>query len=318
MLILSSDTIKKIKQKYSIDSDDINVIRKELREKRVSMHPNYNFASDDEEEQYLELAGDIEKIVDEIVNSKALVCVENLPKSLDVIRENETRKELVKVNQQKRLDTQIDTCIASYRSKVFIPRVTLTTITAVLSFIWAFPSLLLDHPFFKPLFYTLNFSVNSYELNMNYYFFSVIWIYILFFTIYIWIITAVNENRKKDLFSKMQFESNQNELLNDFFEHGDFIDEKTFLKVNLINFLMNNSERVVLGEASSNKARQYYSKLTLIRFFSYFSVKKPIMDYEIADSVSEIILTKAINKGLIKVFGSSGLEDIYTTETHEP
>ena len=317
MLELLTDTIKKIRQKYSIDSDDINVIRKELREKRVSMHPKYNFASDDDEEQYLELVGDLEKIDDEIVNSKALVCVDNFQKSLDFIRENDSRKELVKIEQQKRLDKQIDTCIASYRSKVFIPKVTLTTITAVLTFVWAFPSLLLDHPFFKPLFYTYNFSVGSNELNMNFYLFSVIWIYILFYTIYIWIITAVNENRKKDLFSKMQFESNQNELLNDFFEHGDFIDEKTFLKVNFIDFLMNNSESVVLGEGPSNKSRQYYSKLNLIRFFSFFSVKKPLMDYEIADSVSEIILTKAINKGLIKVNGSAGLEDIYTTDTHE-
>jgi hypothetical protein len=309
---MSSDTVMEIRRTFSIESDDPKEIRKELIKKMALVYPKTGpFLSDDDEKQYYLIYKAIEKIDEEIDTSKALICVDDIRKSLDLIRENGSRKDLVRIEQQKNLEKQIEVSIKNYQSRTFYPKITLATVTGIMSFIWFFPSLLENHPLFKSLLVTqISFSV-------YYAFFSLFWIMCLIFTAQIWMLTALTENRKNDLYSKLQFEVNQNELFNDFLENGEFLDEKTFLKINFIDFLMNNTERVILGIESSNKISSHNSKSPSFNLFSsIFLFSSPLMESEIADSISDMILTKAVNKKLIRIVGSAGLEDIYSTDTN--
>jgi hypothetical protein len=318
-----SETVINIKKTFSIESDDLKEIRKELIKKMASVYPTTEtgeFVSEYEKTQYFQIYKAIEKIDAEIDSAKALICVDDLRKSLNIIQENDSRKEIVKIEQQRKLDKQIETSIANYKAKLFFPKITLTTITTILFFILSFPSVVMDHPILKQIFYTYNFPRNEFELNFNFFIFSVIWFYILIFTLYLWIITAVNGSKKKNLYSKLQFETNQNELFNNFLESGEFLDSNTFLKINFIDFLLNESENEILGKKTAKKLGDNRSKKSISTnsYISVFSLNPPLMDYEIADAIADIILTKALNKKLIKIQGASGLEDIYMVCSDTP
>jgi hypothetical protein len=307
VLNLPSETVNQIKKAFSIESDDPKEIRKELIKKMAAVYPKTGpFNSGADEKQYYLISVAIEKIDAEIDVSKALICIDDLKKSLSIPSENDSKKEIIRIEQQKTFDKRIETSIINYKSRIFFPRVTLTTLTGILSFIWFFPSLVAGNPFFSFL---------SIDRNMDsggYIAFSFLWMIILLITLQVWMITAVNEFKKKDFYSKLQFESNQNELFYRFFDEGELLEEGSFFKRHFTDFLMENSERIILRNDSPRIPRNFSSKSALyIVFLSLFSWRPLLMEYEIADSIADIILTKALNKGLLKIEDSEGLEDIY-------
>lgn len=259
-------------------------IRKDLIRKMKDIHPDTNggeFKNDEEKLLFNKLSEGVEEI-DDLSNNQLSVI-----KTSDIVtlaNNLSITNKIVSLNDN--LDKHIERFYSNYKSRYTFPKFSLTAVTSVLSIIWLFPSQLSEHPVLGDL------------INVNSSLFNSIWFASLLFTALFWIIINQKEQKQKALLSRFNTESYQNNLFNEFIWE---------IQQDNVHYKGNNS---------------FISKDLFVKFlFSNFSRHRPIyflgsneIDNEVAQSVADIVFSRAEEKGLIKKVDTKSLIDQYEIE----
>ncbi|WHT39484.1 hypothetical protein QNH98_01915 [Myroides sp. mNGS23_01] len=182
---MTYNSINEIKKDFQIDSDSLEIIRDRVNTIRTEIHPdrtNGEFPNENIKERYYKANNAIEYI-DSIKNNQSLIMVEKVTDLVKVITE------LIPTDRQnsleQNLNSKISFAISTYRSKMFVPKISLTAITAVLTFLFLFPGQIKDNP-------TLSKFIDPTSS-----FFAIIWFFLLFYSVIFWIMIFINEEKSK-------------------------------------------------------------------------------------------------------------------------
>ncbi len=239
----------KIVKKYNITSLDPKDIRSEFNRIRGEIHPdkqslNGKFATTEDEKNFLEISAtiafidekkpeEITAIVErttsieliEITQNKTLEAIKDLQKSIIISAE--------RTNYRNALSQSINQSINNTTYSNFVPKVTLSLVSVILSFIWFFPS-------------TINNSPLSRFIDTISPLFTVLWLEILLITGIFWYFALISDNFERKLISKLIDETFQNEFFMHFVRERNAIREENkdgfelaglFMAENLINYL---------------------------------------------------------------------------------
>jgi len=165
----------------------------------------------------------------------------------------------------------LSSCEDKFRSikKSFLPhKITLSSIMAVISFVWLFPSLLKEHPIVGQIFFndSLYFS--------NYLMFTGIWVFIMYGLSALFFVVYQKEKRIKHIL--YQFED-LNFQYNIFLKFLNKNRNESFTQVDL-------EEYIFKALSENNKRRKSFLKLYA---------------QEIFPEISKILLLRAVDKGII-------------------
>ncbi len=192
-------TIESIKSEFSINDDDIEVIRSKLRSKQISIHPDKNggvFTNDEDEKYFHKLSKAIE-FIDSSEKKNALVSVSAVTDLTKAVTELVKSQSSTKNNA---LSEQVSSSIESYKSRLKLPKIALSIISIAVTAIWLFPNTVKEHP------------VLSKWIDFSDQWTNVVWIYILFTAVAFWLLTWRNEERQKHFQESLKTELVQNRL----------------------------------------------------------------------------------------------------------
>jgi hypothetical protein len=272
-------SIQQIKFDFDINADDINLIRDALKEIKNQAHPNStqgDFKNEAQKDKYHRVNSAID-FVNRFKNNDQLVVVEKMTDLMKVVL-----SEMIPSNKQtsleQNLENRITIAIDNYRSKSFFPKVSLTAVTGILTFIFLFPSQIKDNP-------TLTHFINPQSSI-----FLVLWFSLLLYTLLFWWMTYTNDENSKQRLSLLKVDSTQNELFLVFIRQTE---NKIFSKDELTQYIFNIS----------------YGRND--RPLSSFFLGSEIINLEIAQNTAEVILNRAEKKNVIKKLPDNGLSDSY-------
>jgi len=270
------NSIGEIQKDFELEFHDVGNLRDSLNSLRIELHPDKNngdFKNESDKEKFLKLNAAIQYI-DSIKNDNQIIAVERMTELIKAITElipNSTQTTL-----QNNLDLRIGNAIGQYRSKLYVPKISLTAITGVMTFLFAVPAQLKDN------------AVLSRFLNPQNPTFVLMWLIMLFYTGAFWLITFMNEEKAKRQLSLLKVDATQNELFDKFVMQLSSLD---FSKDELTEYIFNQHTR-------ANKSILLFSS--------------DIITMEVAQSISELIINRAEKKGLIGTNVSKSLSDRYT------
>lgn len=284
--------ISHIKKDFQIDSDNLEVIRKRLNEIRIKSHPdntNGQFATDEIKDEYHNANNAIEYL-DQISNNNSLIIVEKMTDLMKVVTE------LIPVNKQnsleQNLDSKISFAITNFRSRMFLPKISLSAITAVVTFLFLFPGQIKDNP------------ALSYIINPTSSIFVVIWFLLLLYSGLFWIMTFSNEEKAKKKLTLLKVDSFQNRLFDDFLRKSTY---NQFSKDNLTHFIYEQSHRNRFGD----RIRPEGLTLITTRLFG-----SDMITMEIAQSIAEIIIARGEKNKVLEKLSNNTLSDMYTLKNY--
>ena len=172
--------------------------------------------------------------------------------------------------------------------KAFLPRkIALGSIIAVLSFIWAFPSVLQDNPLIGQYF------VRGSEQDYYFAFFTMIWLFIVVALSGFLLITFKNENRTKNILHQFEDVNFQYDVFSSFLEKLKQYDVKTFTQKELEEFIYDN----FFPKAKKN---QDLKEKKLKGKYLYPLTSFQVYVKEILPKTSEMLILRAVEKGIIK------------------
>lgn len=194
--------------------------------------------------------------------------------------------ELIPRNNQPSLEnkliTNIDSAVSNYKSRLHLPKISLMAVTALATFLFAFPGQIKDNP-------TLSRYLDPTSPT-----YGMIWIGLLFYTGVFWLMTAMNEEKSKRRIESLKLDSTQNLIFEDFKEtiNNDF-----FTKDQLTKFIL---------EKFNGRS------INSILFFG-----SQIITPSVAQNLAEIIIERAKSKSIIEPNNTMSLSDGYKTTTHK-
>lgn len=268
-------SLNEIKATFLIDSDDLEEIRKYLNEVRISNHPdktNGLFDTDVSEKQY-HLANDAIQYVDALKDAPhSLLVLEKVTDLLTTITRllpNESQNRL-----ENNLGLKISSAIENSKTRLIIPKISLTAVSAVVTFIFLFPNQIKDNP-------AISSRIDPASSN-----FFIMWLILLLYSALFWIIAYIAQERTKRMLSDLKVDSVQNNIFNEFVrENGMF----TFEKDSLVNYIV--------------YRKQQRSRL----IFPFFN--QPLISLEIAQNIAEIIIERALKNNVIKKISDNSLSE---------
>lgn len=326
-------TIDEIKEHFGIEANDNAELRKILKQRLLHVHSDttkgeYKSKVQKREHEEIQLAIDFIDINrnELVLSKKEWLDIKNKIDELSVIRQKESFEEKEKMITV--LKDNIKYSITKYRKSHLSLKVSSIVVTSIITAIWAFPftlgnNVLLNNiPFFKsPLF-------------------SIIWIFLLGFTGFIWIYTKSIE--KKDSILKQNFlsDSTQDDIFKLFcawirnINYKNFnSDNKTynFSRNQLYNFILNhynslhdNYEEIIeltdtelyLRIATDYKGAKElltYTKSDSFKDRLLFFFSKPgDIDIELANNLTDIMIEKLLLREMIKIENKQAFSDIYS------
>ncbi len=267
---------KSIKDNFNIDSNDIDVIYDTVYQIRLKLHPdktNGEFMSEVEKENYYNADAAI-KYLNLARSNSQIIVVEKMTEMIKAIAE------LSPINKENILQTKFDTnlslAIKNYKSIFFIPKLSLTGISAFMTFLIAFPKNDAITQYFP-------FYINTMRSA---------WFPSVIITCVLWIISYFIQEKAKNRLSMLKVDSIQNKLFSDFLSFlNDNLsatkNEVIFSKDAFTYFVYNPEKRI-------NK--NAFVRLTDIPVSLFNSA----MTLEVAQSIAEIILSRYEAKGGIE------------------
>jgi len=280
--------IKQIRDEFGIDSESPDEIRKELIKRISKIHPDKNkgeFSSEKEKEDYLEISSAIEFLDEQVKDQKALIPLKDVT---DLIK---TVKELVPTNNEntsaEKLRIKIDDNIDKLKHRNQTPKIATSSITALLTILWVFPSTIQQHP------------ILSMYIDPTGIMFTVVWLYSLMLTAMLWWILRRIENREAASKKRLNLESVQNSLFEEFIDTGRHTaptgGQVRFLKAEFVKFLT----RHVTDEVRPSPMS-----------FRFLSPGKE-MDLELPEALAKVILNRAEVNGYIGRDKGKNIDDMY-------
>jgi len=273
-------SLAQLKEDFQLKSNDLDIIRDNLNQLRVDLHPDRNngkFKDVSEEEKYHKVNDAIEYI-DNLKGNNQLMVVEKMADLVKVVAELIPNSK--ETSLQSKMDTNINFAIDHYKSRLFIPKLSLTAITAIMTFLFVIPSQIKDNPGLSKF------------LDPQSSVFIIIWLVMLLYTGLFWIMTFMNEEKAKRRLSLLKVDSTQNGFFDRFLKERELT---PFTKDELTEYIFNNNTR---GSHS------------LIFFGS------DIITMEIAQGISEIIIGRAEKKGIIEKSFSNFLSDKFIVKNY--
>lgn len=276
-------SIDEIKNKFNINSDDINLILLELKELRVKCHPdntNGEFESDVAKEYYHSIESAIKFLTNSSQTSMTINEVSSLVNSILEKQHYDNKK------QEEILKNEVTIRNKDFKNKIKTPRITSISITVLLGALWTFPDQISSHP------------VLSKYIDVTSNKFLSMWLCLALCTIAIWVFTKRQNRYLHKQLRALESESYQNYLFRQFVHTIGY--NTVFSKDDFIRLL-------VKREHEDRKIR-----LRLI-LRGYYPIT--IINHEIANTLSEIIIPKALNKNVIRRVDSRLLTDYYTVNS---
>jgi len=204
-------------------------------------------------------------------------------------------KEILPTTFQKDAETklsgQIENKVEKFQNRSRISRYGLTVLSGVLTFLVGFPPLIGSYPFFGD---------KIFQNSTNALFFYSIWVFSLIITIEIWIFYFRSLTKIEQYSSDLKVESYQNILFNNFLHETQEKSLSEFSKMDLINFLLNDSKQ---------RERNITIHLSIVHISDLDLV---IMDNEMAQNLADILLTRAEAGNLIQKLPKKSLDKYFT------
>lgn len=263
-------SIEQIKSDFNLNLDSLDQIRVELKSKMKKCHPDKVDSTEWKngmKNDFLNLTEAIEFIDTSKKENTSLVPVEQVTELVKVIKDILPKNEII--TQETKFENQLDSFMQERKEVMRFPKISLSVITGLISFIWLFPQTVADHPILK--------NYISFENR----FFLIGWIMALFYAIMFWVLISRKERREKSLIKYIKTERAQNKIFQ------SFISEKSsnrFNKEELIEFVL---------DKHGNSRRKGSPFLLLGLGFSG-------IDEETAESLSNLLIQKALQNSLIE------------------
>ncbi|MBB1643884.1 hypothetical protein [Sphingobacterium sp. UME9] len=282
------NSILEIKKEFQIDSDNLEIIREHLNAIRINSHPdktNGHFANDLIEAEYHN-ANNAIKYLDQISGDNSLIVVEKMADLMKMVTE------MIPANRQssleQNLDSKISFVITNFRSRMFLPKISLSVITAVMTFLFFFPGQIKSNPALSQI------------INPTSQTFLGIWFSLLLYSGLFWIMIFLNEEKAKRRLTLLKVDSIQNGLFQDFVRQIEFNNQ--FSKDDLTHFIHEQCHRNRFG----NRTRPEGLTLITTRLFD-----SDMITMEIAQSIAEIIIARGEKNKVLAKLSSKTLSDTY-------
>lgn len=267
-------SIEQIKIEFGFEFRDVNQAKELLNDLKKQTHPNNtkgDFANEEQKTKYFKALAALDYL-NSLNNDNQLIVVEKMTDLIKVMITDVlvTKKDL---SLEQSLDNKITFALTNYRPKSFGPKISLTAITAILTFIFLFPGQIKDNP------------TISRFINPTNPFFGILWLTCLFYTGFFWWLTYRQDEAAKRSLSLLKVDSTQNAIFHDFISVNS-----VFTKDDLTNFIFETSSR----RRHSN----------LLNIFG-----SEIINLEIAQNTAELIIARAEKKNVIRKTADGGLSD---------
>lgn len=284
-------SIKEIRDEFGIDSESPDEIRKELIKRISKIHPDKNkgeFSSEKKKEDYLKINSAIRFLDEQTKDQDALIPLKDVTDLIKAI------KELVPTNNEnksvEKLRVKIDDSIDKLKHRNRTPKIATSSIAALLTILWVFPSIVEKHPIlggYFALYTPWPFII------------TIIWLFSLMFTAIFWGFLRRIEYEEAALKKRLNLESVQNSLFKGFIDTGihrtPTAGQVRFLKAEFVGFLTN---------LATNEVRP--SPL----LFGFLSPNREI-DLELLEALAKVILNRAEENGYIKRDKGKNIDDMY-------
>ena len=273
-------SLQQIKEEFSIISDEIEIIRDKINQIRIENHPDKNqgnFINEASEQKFHNASNAIEYI-DKIKNNQSLMVVEkmtDLIKTVSYLIPN-TRNETLDHN----LTQNINSSISNLHSRGLFPKISLSAISAIVTFFFLFPNQIKDNPILE----------NYIDIKSPTLLF--IWICLLLYTSILWFLIFKKEEGAKQLLSNLKVESVQNKIFKKFIEPNQ---NEYFSKDDLTHYIHD----------------YHRSHIRRRPLFIQFYTSNNIVTGEIAQDISEIIINRALKNEVINKVDTQDLSEIF-------
>lgn len=329
---MNFNSINKIKEHFGLEIEDVKELRKELRNKLAKVHPDKTggkFAGNAQQRDHDEITAAIDFIDNEstdiILSNKNLVELIKKVDELSLLKEKEEIK--VKEQYNQLLENHIDSSVIRYQKKHTSLKISSLVAITLISSIWAFPSIVLEHPVLKNI-----FVLDSIP-------FTVAWICSIVFAGYIWLYSKSIEKEDKLIKLNYNIDTTQNTIFKFFLawtraaKHSVFdFDSKTykFSRDDLFNFILNHYQGMneEFGEYYELDDWELYRKISekyenkkdlLIirdksslkkRFLNFFTQPGEI-DVDLAHKLTDTMLQKLKLRNIIILDKKLAFHDTY-------
>lgn len=323
------NSIKDVLDHFNIETSDPDKLKRKLKKLIKHIHPDTNngeFKSDEDKKTFMEIQSALEFL--EITPRSEIVLRNEITELTKIVKDLSTNKtsQILKQDLEQKntyLESKIKDSVILFNKEQSTTKLTSIIVTTALTALWAFPSLVKDHPLLKFL----------YEYNRE---FTVIWLNSLVLTGLVW--TKIKRIEKKDelLKRKYRLESTQNTIFDLFllwletdYNNYDFQNDIGYLKFSkdqLIHFLLDKYQlydkalgnyKMISKYELSRKIKEieenidYYKSKNHLTVYSKIFPRPGEIDLEIAQTICDLIIDRLLSKELVQVFSKKSLSDIY-------
>lgn len=320
-------------------SNDLESIKKKLKKEMKSLHPdkdgNDDFETEGDKERFLI----IQNALNYLQTNKHLIIratKNELSTEVKKIEKKIIKHQSEDINKKaSELSNRIKESVEMFHKRNFTPKITGLVITTIITGLWAFPSLVKDHPFLSFI----------YDHNRE---FSMIWICFLLLTAILWIKVQKAEKTDQSIKQSYKVEVTQNQIFLLFIkwqesnyknvEHSsDYkITTVKFTGDDLIRFLITrytelqeyieresyrfSYDHEIVEEIRKLEKDKYFSKIhnrkmsSPISFLHKYLPTPGEVNLEIAQLISDLITSRLLQKKIIEKISTKGLSDIYKYE----
>jgi len=271
----------KTAKEYGIESNEEEIILKELRKKMLEIHPDKfqgEFPNDETKERFHKL----QELLDSQEQANNALIPISAVKDLIAYSQN-----INKDSKEVRLETKLKDSINDYEPDIGrrakLPKISLTALTTIISFLWLFPGQISEHPILSEL------------ISTDSMFFTVFWIVLIFYTLMFWILGMRNENREKYTLRQIKTERFQGNLFEEFIDWCKRENKESFKRSELISFTGNR-----VGKRRHSPMNMFFSSS---------------IDEQIFENLANLIISKAEQKQLIEIIDGTGFEDKFEIKT---
>lgn len=276
--------INQIRREFGIDQQKPKDIRLHLRALQGELHPDRTggeFQEGGDKERFLRISEALDYLEKTEINENALVPVSVMTDLVKVMRD------LVPVQQEKGaeavLNSSVANKLATLHTNFRTPRITTSALSIVLSSIWLFPKQIADHP------------VLGHYLDPSSRSFSLLWLNSIIITSMIWVLTSMQEEKRKRFLGAIKTEIWQNERFMRFIKD--------------INFDEDDKRRFTKDSFVRDLRWQQRLKPSFILNIIY---QRPYeLDSELAQGIADSVIQRAEQRGLIVKDSLKTLSETY-------
>lgn len=228
--------IEEIRAEFGLTGQEPDRLRRELKKMLFDLHPDKNdgvFSSESDQEEFYKLTEAISFLSQSIQpvqeQSNHLISVQE---AIELIRTVE-RKEIVsqekeeqeqkRVQEQERKSEQLSNKLKlqyrGWRNRRRVPPVSLSVVTAIITFLWLLPDQLSGNKITNTL---------VYGSDQFYAQFTVVWLLLLLLTVWLWLFCYFKEQSYKRIMDRLKLEVVQDQFFNTFpiFENFKYLSSR--------------------------------------------------------------------------------------------